>query len=636
MDIILDYRKDRNNGISTITSLDLQQLGDYGEPVMTNQYMLVPIKLSGTHFWKIYSYKYNSDVDNWVSHQLLDDEFDSAGGPIRTAMSFTTTFTSPLTMCILNNENSKCYIYRLDEFLRWYLMQTLDIPTYAGTNYYSKRVALDSDYLAISDWKYGNGILCIYMYNGVTGLYELQKTITSPTSNTRFGIALHMRGTMIAVGDPYVQTVFPKDGKVYIYEGAVSTWVLTGFLIGAAGLNAYFGQSLQLYSSGGTTRLLVGAPGMNNARGTAYFYHRSGIIWSLNTTMTAPLIYQADDNQFGSYVSIWEDQAAISAGNELLGQGAVYVHKYSGGVWSIDTLSDGVNPARFTHTGIPSYGVYICQTPQTVFTFNQGNNAYFLSRRPLGYTEFTFIYHTDLYVKKTKDESFFHLASGNQTITFKLETPIQGKYKIQLNMANNIQTVGPHNDTLYFSIDGGYYSAKIEHGNYTGADLATHIMTRLLDIYPTALFFVRYNAGPQKFEVITIMPFAFGSNDNASFRNSAQDKLMGMYNNDYYMIHGIYASDRRTTLATPTRIGVLLREGVPETPVRNNSIFAEIGLLAELDVSDNRFKITTDMNNIFIIPQKTRELTFSFPCIDGGQPLDINTNDIYVRLTKTD
>ena len=42
------------------------------------------------------------------------------------------------------------------------------------------------------------------------------------------------------------------------------------------------------------------------------------------------------------------------------------------------------------------------------------------------------------------------------------------------------------------------------------------------------------------------------------------------------------------------------------------------------------FKITDNDNNIFIFPQKTNTLTFSFPCIDGGGLLDINTNDIII------
>jgi hypothetical protein len=629
MELLLDYSKDRNNGISTISDVFSLKASIYGEPSVTDQFMIIPIQIAGTDSWQILSYKY--DID-WISQMVFE-------APSLSYFSMDTainTESSP-TMGILNNETEELHIYILNEFERWYQIQTIDIPSPVGPNLHSKKCSFDGNYAIISDYNYNGGAFHVYKWNGVTSEYEFLVTKAAPVLGTKFGFSVYMRGGIIFIGAPNVTTAMPNDGAVYIYTGADAAWILAKTYIGEPYMNGYFGRSISAYvdTVGSIYRLLVGAPGANNARGKAYFYHRIGGVWGVaNTIVSAPPAYQADNNQFGSYVSIWADQACVASGNELLGQGAVYIYAFGGVTWAIDVLEGTALPARFTHSGLLGYGVFSCQTIQTVLTGIQSGDGYMLKRRPTGWTELTFIYHDNISIKKTVDESFFHLASGNQTIVFKLGSPIWGSYKIILNMENALQTIGPQNDHVYFSIDGVFYSVILDHGNYDGVSLGVHLRERLLPYLPDV--FVRWESVAKKYTVITSFPFAWGSNLQSSFRDSAQNKILGFADNHYSVVHGIYASDRQVDFDPPTRIGVNIKEGYPLIPVRNNSIFAEVGVLANLNTISNRYEILDEDEQILVIPHKTNTLSFYFPAIAGGAFLDINTNDIKITLIPVD
>jgi len=270
------------------------------------------------------------------------------------------------------------------------------------------------------------------------------------------------------------------------------------------------------------------------------------------------------------------------------------------------------------------------------------SDGLFLSRRTTGWTEFTFMYHNNLYLKQTVDKSFYHLASGNQTVIFKLETPIVGKYKVTLQIANALETIGPQNDKVYFVENGIYKVAELTHGTYTGGTLASHVQGRMnaLSTWP-GNYYMEYNVGANKFVVTAVYPFAFGSNDPNSLIDACQNKTMGFYDNHNSVVHIIYASDIEASLPAPERIGVNILESFAIIPIRNNCIFAELGMIANLDqdplsLTYNHYVILDADNQIVKFPKKVTEMSFVFPCIDGGAFLNINTNDLQVRLLNVD
>lgn len=641
MDLLLDYRKDRNNGVSTISNIAEQNGISWGEPGMTDKFLIVPMTVNYADQWKIFSYKYQIDVNKWVFHQVFDAPTTSSGAYLRVAISSNTTTPR---VAILNNTTHQVHIYTLDEFEVWQLTQNIDLLYNLGPNFYSERIAADGQYLVVSDWNQSFGMSIgaayIYQWDATANGYLLVSTIGNPTASPiRYGEGLAIRdeGTSVTifVGAPEFNGLSgDADGRVYIYNGSGLLWPLLTVLDGENCVKGYFGWHLSAYMTLGTNRLLIGARGYNLASGRVYFYHQLGGIWTLNTTLDAPLAYQGPDNQFGSYVSIWDDQATVSAGDELANQGAVYVHKFDGANWVIDTLTDGINPARFTRAGVTNYGLFACQAPQTVFTIIQNNDAIFLSRSAPGWQDLIFMYHDNLYIKETIDKSFYHLASGNQTVVFKLETPIVGKYRIVLSIDNELETIGPQNDKMYFVENNVYKVASLVHGNYVdGNALAAHVQERMnVTSAGSNTYSVTYIGASNKFVVSAIFPFCFGSNDPNSLKDSCQNKTMGFYDNHNSMIHILYASDIEASLGSPSQIGVNILEAYAAVPVRNNSIFAELGLIANLDILDNKYKIIESDQSSVHFPKKVNQLSFTFPCVDGGALLNINTNNLQVRL----
>lgn len=634
MDLLLDYRKDRNNGLSVIRDFTYQTGKSWGQPSMVYGRLTVPLSVGIESVWKIFSYVYNYDVDNWVFHQIFDVPSGSPGTFIRSAVSTN-------ILGVLNNVSNQVHFYRLDEFGQWYLHQTTDLP-HEETAYYSKRISAYDNYIAISDWakEYGSsaGVVWIYMWHSVTNSFTLVKTIGNPGNSTdRFGEGLSINNGVIFIGAPrYNGLSGDGDGRVYVYIGGGDVWTYKEDINGENCVNGYFGWSLSSYVDGPKARLMVGARGYDNASGRVYFYHRDiDGNWGPNPVnyLDAPAPYKANENEFGYIVSIWNDQASISAGNELINQGAVYVSKWNGAAWVIDTTEGGVNPARFTEPGATNYGLFICQSQTTVFTVIQYSNSLFLNKRPTGWNPFIFMYIDNIYLKQTVDESFYHLATGNKTVVFKLTTPISGKFKVSLELANALATIGPQNDKVYFVENGNYKIAELTHGTYTGETLASHVRSRMNSVstWPSN-YFVEYNDTSNKFVVNSTYPFAFGSSDPNSLIDSCQNKTLGFYDNNNSIVHIIYASDVEAQLTSPTQIGVKIIEGYPVIPVRNNSIFAEIGMLANLDTQTNNYKILQDDNQIIRIPKKVDSLSFAFTCIDGGALLEINTNDLQVRL----
>lgn len=637
MELLLDYKQDRNNGISTISSIVKQVCVAWGEPAMDDNYLVAPIAVSNPYNWQLLRYKYNSVVDNWIFQQLI--EIDTALiGIVRVAM---TDNIIAILGCTQITNDHVCYIYKQDEFEQWSLDQTLTIPFNGAVSNYSQRISAYGDYIVVADWDYtdsGTGRTgTVFVYQTSIGTYSLVTTIVTPTTNIRFGESVTIRNGSIIVGAPYNTTASSQDGTVYIYDGSGSSWSLVHTENGEAFLNGHFGWTLQAYIEGATVRLLVGAPGVNSNTGRIYFFHRVGAVWSLNTQLDAPPAYQLAGNTFGSHVSIWDGEAVVSA----LGEGAVYLYKFGGALWAVDVLDGTANPARFTTGGVTNYGQFVAQGVDYAFTVIGGDgtagNGLLMKRPATGWNISTFIYTDNLFVKKTTDESFYHLASGNETIIFKLETLLSGRYQVELTMANSLEQIGPHNNKVYFVENGIYKVATLAESTYTGAQLAAHVQTQMnaISTWPSNYTFT-YDVGTNKFYAVAQNPFAFGSSDSNSLKYACQNKVMGFYDNHNSIVHIAYVSDTEAQLTGLSQIGVNIVEGVPITPIRNNSVFAEVGMIATLDTGDNKYKVLVSEDQRMKIPEKTSQLSFAFLSLDGGAYLHINTNDLQVVLRSID
>jgi hypothetical protein len=640
MDILLNYNYDRNNGVSLIKDFTQYNVFRWGQPSCSEFYLCGPMCVISEGIWKILVYRDDPDVDQFIFYQLIDISAFCIGMDIRTS-------NTDITYTILNVLNPalhEVYVHTLNEFERYEMVQTISLPY--STSIDSNRISTYEQYLAVSDYLYDNGggnygRVFIYEWDPVINTYSLIDQVAGACGNCYFGYSIAIREGTLFVGVPYHTNAVARDGMVQIYDKVGSNWTMTQTIYGPAFTDGFYGWSLYAYLQTSTSRwrLIVGNPGANSAQGRIYFYNRIGGVWTLNTMITAPIGYIQNGNRFGYDVGILRENAITSAIGELAGQGVVYLYRYNGVTWSIAYKQGGVDIARYTTTGATEYGRYITMGQDLAgATFMLGiKPSYDLFNNTTAneWRQFTLLVADKMYIKNTVDHSFYHLASGNETIKFKLESPITGNYKVQLDMENALMTIGPQNCKVYFVEDNVYKIATLKYGNFTGSELALYVQERMNLVSTWSNnYTITYDAISNKFTVTAINPFAFGSNNPDSLKDSCQNKTMGFYDNHESVVHVIYGSDIEASLTAPKQIGVNILEGYPVIPCRNNCIFSEHGLRANL--IGGRYKILASDNMYIHIPYKTTELTFVFPCLDGGALLRINTNDITARLTWTD
>ena len=180
-----------------------------------------------------------------------------------------------------------------------------------------------------------------YVFRRTVGTWAQEARITGPGAATdRFGWAVDLSGTTVAVGAPYEgQIDLPNSGAVHVFSGATSlggdrTWTATARLTASDAARAdHFGYSVAL--AGDT--LLAGTPHRDDGHkdeGRVYAYARSGSAWIERQRLDAP--NPDGDDHFGSAVALDGTDAIVGApgrdGAER-DQGAAFAFAYAAGLW---------------------------------------------------------------------------------------------------------------------------------------------------------------------------------------------------------------------------------------------------------------------------------------------------------------
>jgi hypothetical protein len=165
-----------------------------------------------------------------------------------------------------------------------------------------------------------------------------------------FGQAISLSGDTLAVGVPNDNGLLAGAGSVRVYTRVGSAWILQQTLVDTGAISAtfeVFGSSVAL--SGET--LAVGVPGdgvgANMRQGSVRVFTRSGGVWTLQATLTAP-DGQSED-RLGQSVALFGDTLVASAPQDTVGgntaQGSVRVFTRVGGVWTHQQTITAANGA---------------------------------------------------------------------------------------------------------------------------------------------------------------------------------------------------------------------------------------------------------------------------------------------------
>jgi hypothetical protein len=220
------------------------------------------------------------------------------------------------------------------------------------SEYFGHAVALSGDTLAVGargDSIGANprqGSVYIFTRSGATWTLQQKITAADGAADDYFGFAVALSGDTLAVG-AYGDDIsgLANVGSVYIFTRNGTVWTQQQRLnpIGIDTLGEdRFGSSVAL---GGNT-LLVGIPGADGGRGSAYVFIFDGTIWKFQAKLHT--FDSAQFDHFGHAVALDGDTAAVGVYTDDIGvnaeQGSVYVFTRSGTAWAqqaVLTASDG-------------------------------------------------------------------------------------------------------------------------------------------------------------------------------------------------------------------------------------------------------------------------------------------------------
>jgi len=238
------------------------------------------------------------------------------------------------------------YSFELDN-VQWAETQQLLEPLHAFDRF-GAAVAVDGEFAVVGapneNTEFGRDAGAAYVYRRNGGVWERTARL-SPTGlaqNDRFGTAVAISGTTIAVSAPNDDHAAGADaGTVFVFDLVGAAWV-TSQLVRANDAAAFdlFGTSLALLGS----RLLAGAPLEDNAAGVnagaAYLFTRSSGLWSQAAKLASNDLAAGD--LFGRSVAIVGSSRVLVGAPEDdplgISSGSAYVFDRTliigGAVWS--------------------------------------------------------------------------------------------------------------------------------------------------------------------------------------------------------------------------------------------------------------------------------------------------------------
>lgn len=174
------------------------------------------------------------------------------------------------------------------------------IVSSGGEPRFGRSVALSGDgrmmLIGENDFFTGSGSVYVFKRAGIKWT-ELQK-IVPPTGVEFDQIALAADGKTALIGAP-------DSLQAYVFVRGALQQVLSGPVVDQA-----FGASVSITADG--KRLLVGAPGVDDASGATYLFHKSGDTWKLRQTLAAS---DPPQKGFGESVAISKNGSATLVGS---------------------------------------------------------------------------------------------------------------------------------------------------------------------------------------------------------------------------------------------------------------------------------------------------------------------------------
>ncbi len=281
--------------------------------------------------------------DEWLLVRRLGSELGSTndGFGYAVALDGATALVGAYRGDAVANDQGAAYAFALRD-VRHTEQQKLTSSDGRANQDFGCAVALDGDTLAVGSlydvigMNSVQGSVYVFTRNGAVWTLQQKLTADDGEANDQFGHAVALRGDTLVVG-ANGDDVGGKanQGSAYIFTRNGTVWAQRQKLtaVGIDGLPGdKFGSSVAL--SGHTVG--VGAPGMDNYRGSAYVFTFNGQVWKQQAKLSAN--DGAESDFFGGAIALEGDTLAVGARDDSIGanalQGSAYVFTRSGAVWA--------------------------------------------------------------------------------------------------------------------------------------------------------------------------------------------------------------------------------------------------------------------------------------------------------------
>lgn len=276
------------------------------------------------------------------------------------------------------------YVYSKDSQGAWNFTQRLAATDSNEGAEYGGGVKISEDYLVVAAGRADvDGVIragALYVYDNINNNWELDTKIVASdlTSDAKMGMnptSLAIQGNTIIAGAPGENGWI---GSVYIFTEVAGVWEETQKITNPVSQqDAAFGIGVSISGD----YLLIGAQNVDQRKGAAYIYVKnSSGMFEYEQTITAS--DRADENFFGSSVSISEDQLIVGAYGADFEQGSAYVfEKDTQGTWTEIQKLNGNPSTEATHFGWNAeiHEEHLVVTAPHIYAFEPGE-AYFYKK----------------------------------------------------------------------------------------------------------------------------------------------------------------------------------------------------------------------------------------------------------------
>jgi hypothetical protein len=236
----------------------------------------------------------------------------------------------PVVGSLNGNPTTKMLPYHGQPISRsnWMEIQKLLASDGASNDFFGYSVSLSGDTALVGAMGAANfkGQAYVFTRSGTTWSQQTKLSDADGAAYDYFGYSVSLSGDTALIGALGVNNT---KGVAYVFTRTGTTWTQQAKLLAADGASGdNFGCSVFLSGD----NALVGALGVNSARGAAYVFTRTGTTWTQQAKLTAS-DGQTPDN-LGSSVSLSGDTALVGASGQGSSKGAAYVFTRSGTTWT--------------------------------------------------------------------------------------------------------------------------------------------------------------------------------------------------------------------------------------------------------------------------------------------------------------